>query len=353
MDLNFVVMWVGFAMAAYSVVGNDVIQTLGTFLTSNEERVKWYILWLYAAAILVTALTLGWFDPFNMYDYSRGIAYGRLDNFEMPEVFPWYYLLPPIVLLVITRTGVPVSTTFMILTLFSLQNIPNDLGEMTLSLFDADTKLGGMVKKSLFGYLIAFLMAISIYSLISRAVEKRFIENPITPQAQKFWTVAQWLVTGMLWWQWLVQDLANIYIYLRGGDGQGNLSFFVSVVILVGLLGFIFATRGGKIQDIVRKKINTADIRSATIIDFTYASVLFIFLDDYFGLWGAKIPMSTTWVFVGLLAGRELGIRLNLEKRISKEIGRMLLFDVAKVLLGLVVSVIIVFVIKLLAAQGF
>lgn len=353
MDLTPIVMWLGFALAAYSVVGNDVIQTLGTFLTSNEERVKWYVLWLYAAGILVTVLALGWFDPFNMYDYSRGIAYGRLDDFDMPEVFPWYYLLPPIVLLIITRTGVPVSTTFMILTLFSLQKIPNDLGEMMISVFDTDTKLGSMVQKSLMGYVVAFLAAIVIYLGISRLTEKYFIENPIKAQAQKFWTVAQWLVTGMLWWQWLTQDLANIYIYLRGGDGQNTASFIISVVILVALLGYIFATRGGKIQDMVRKKINTADIRSATIIDFTYTAVLFVFKDDYFGLWGAKIPMSTTWVFVGLLAGRELGIRLNIEKMVSKETARMLLFDAAKILLGLVVSVIIVFVIKLLAAQGF
>jgi hypothetical protein len=44
MDVSLLVMWVGFIFASYSVVGNDVIQTLGTFLTSNEKKVKWYIL---------------------------------------------------------------------------------------------------------------------------------------------------------------------------------------------------------------------------------------------------------------------------------------------------------------------
>lgn len=39
-NLNFevVVMYLGFTMAAYSVVGNDTIQTLGTFLSSNERK---------------------------------------------------------------------------------------------------------------------------------------------------------------------------------------------------------------------------------------------------------------------------------------------------------------------------
>ena len=35
----------GFTLAAYSVVGNDSIQTLGTFLTSNEDK-PWWVLWL-------------------------------------------------------------------------------------------------------------------------------------------------------------------------------------------------------------------------------------------------------------------------------------------------------------------
>ena len=43
-------------------------------------------------------------------------------------------------------------------------------------------------------------------------------------------------------------------------------------------------------------------MRSATIIDFTYALILW-----YFKQYN-DIPMSTTWVFVGLLCGRELAI---------------------------------------------
>ena len=133
------VMWLGFILASYSVVGNDVIQTLGTFLTSNERTQRWYILWGFAASIMLATLFYGW--------YTGDIAYGRLSKFTMPETYPWYYLLPPLVLLSITRFGIPVSTTFMILTLFSLQDIPGNLNEMTTSLFDTDAKLGGMIQK--------------------------------------------------------------------------------------------------------------------------------------------------------------------------------------------------------------
>jgi cell division protein FtsL len=59
--------------------------------------------------------------------------------------------------------------------------------------------------------------------------------------------------------------------------------------------------------------------------------------------------MSTTWVFIGLLAGRELAIRLHLDKKVKKNVARMVFADLGKVFFGLVVSVVLVFIIKLLA----
>jgi len=38
MDFSTVVIYLGFTLAAYSVIGNDTIQTLGTFLSSNERK---------------------------------------------------------------------------------------------------------------------------------------------------------------------------------------------------------------------------------------------------------------------------------------------------------------------------
>ena len=46
---------VGFLFAAYAVIANDSIQTLGTFLASNSHR-PWWVLWLFAAGIMVGAL---------------------------------------------------------------------------------------------------------------------------------------------------------------------------------------------------------------------------------------------------------------------------------------------------------
>lgn len=281
MDMSFFFMWFGFALAGYAVVGNDSIQTLGTFLSSNEER-PWYVLWAFAGSILAFTLIYGW------YSYNGDVSYGRLAKYAFIENMTWPYLLPPLVLMLLTRTGIPVSTTFMVLTFFK----PSGLLDMTL--------------KSLLGYALAFVLAILIWQVITRLLEKRFIYNETTPSEKRVWTTLQWVSTGFLWGQWLIQDFANIYVYLPR-TLTGN-EIVISLALLLLMLGYIFYSQGGKIQRIVKAKTNTVDIRSATIIDFLYALVL-LFFKEY-----SNVPMSTTWVFIGLLAGREIAIRYQLEQ---------------------------------------
>ncbi len=341
MDYTLLVMWVGFFLAAYSVVGNDVIQTLGTFLTSNEDRAPWWSLWLFAASILSVALVYGFLQ--------NDISYGRLDKFTAPEVMPWYYLLPPIVLLIITRSGIPVSTTFMILTLFSIQDLPADFSTLTSSIFDTEQKLGGMIYKSVLGYIVALSSGLIIFVAISRFTERVFVLRPMEKRRRYIWTIVQWATTAFLWFQWLSQDLANIYVYFGGGNDLNVWEFIISLLIIVGLLGYIFYRKGGAVQEIVRSKFNTSDIRSATFIDFIYGIILYIFKYDYFDIWGGKIPMSTTWIFVGLLSGREMGIVLVQNGYVARSILNMLFSDLGKIFFGLVVSIVLVFLIKYLA----
>ena len=82
-------------------------------------------------------------------------------------------------------------------------------------------------------------------------------------------------------------------------------------------------------------------MRSATIIDFAYALILW-----YFKQYN-DIPMSTTWVFVGLLCGRELAVYryFNIKGEV-KIVFPMLLKDFLKMILGLALSVVLVWVIS-------
>jgi len=280
---------------------------------------------IFAASILSIVLIYGWEVNNGDVSYGRLLGDGGFENPRYKEpadlvAFGWPFLLPPLILLIVTRVGIPVSTSFMILTFFNPKN-----------LYD-------MVVKSMSGYLVAFGTAILLYFLIAKTIEKRWIEKGITQSETKVWTILQWMSTGFLWSQWLIQDFANIYVYLPRSVSITTL--IISILIFWVLIGYIFYSKGGAIQSIVLAKTNTVDIRSATVIDLSFAIILLFFKELN------NIPMSTTWVFLGLLAGREIGIKYfayqNVGMDTLKDLGR----DLGKVFFGLAVSVLLVFLVR-------
>ena len=321
---------IGFFFAAYAVIANDSIQTLGTFLASNSHR-PWWLLWMFAAGIMVAALL------FQLFIGGGDIADGKLNKIPYPEGgIEWWHALPPIVLLFLTRFGIPVSTTFLVLTVFALSG-----GSAT------EGVMGSMLLKSLLGYVVAFAAGAVVWLLISRMWEvwvgrTRDDDERLHP----LWTVFQWSTTGFLWWTWLLQDFANIFVFLPrdpvfADDGTITMMVFKPEVIIGGallmaaMMAYIFKTRGGEIQKIVLSKTHTTDIRAATIVDLIYAIVLFYFKEMN------DVPMSTTWVFLGLLAGREMAISFVTALR---ERGAALMdvsSDAGRALIGLIISVIL------------
>ena len=183
------------------------------------------------------------------------------------------------------------------------------------------------------GYGVALVAAFAIWVVISNIIDER--ESVADERHKKYWRVAQWCSTMFLWSQWLMHDMANIVVYL---PRQLDLTMVAGVIsVLVVFLGIIFYTGGGRIQNIVVSKTGTRYIRSATIIDLVFAFVLFFFkeLND--------IPMSTTWVFVGLLAGRELAISYVHQRRFAKKkrVFPVLVSDFLKIMAGLGISVLL------------
>jgi phosphate/sulfate permease len=299
----------GFLLASYSIVTNDAIQTLGTFLSSNNQR-PWWLLWLFASSILTAVFVYGWLT------YSGDVSYGRLDFIPVPKPFSWIYLIPPLVLLLLTQFGIPVSTTFLILTVFA----PQALGDMLL--------------KSLWGYLLAFGLSFFIYKLVTTQLESHFLVTQ-NKEIKPLWIVVQWLSTGFLWSQWLIQDFANIFAYL---PRHINISWLIfSLLFMLLIIAVVFYNQGGNIQKVVNSKTNTQDIRSATFVDFIYGFIL-LFFKEY-----SQVPMSTTWVFIGLLSGRELAMTLNFNQRTLQETAHLIAADALKALLGLTVSIILAF----------
>ena len=111
MDLTLAYTIVGFGLAAYSVIANDSVQTLGTFIASNQ-RFKWYWLATAASGVLAFTLIYGW--SINDGD----ISFGRLNKIPY-QTIQWYHAAAPLILVLLTRGGIPVSTTFLVLSAFA------------------------------------------------------------------------------------------------------------------------------------------------------------------------------------------------------------------------------------------
>jgi len=319
MDALTLWMAVGFLFAGYAVIANDSVQTLGTWIASNNEKFNWKVMWGAASAVLLYTLWYGW------YTNGGDISYGRLNKIPFQEI-QWYHAMAPGLLLILTRIGVPVSTSFLV-----------------LSAFASTFVLEKMLMKSMMGYAVAAVAAYIIWIGVTKLLDEA---KPVKEEHKKAWRIAQWVTTGFLWFTWLSHDMANIAVFLPR-QIPWDLMVIISVVFVAGL-GFMFREHGGRIQKIVLEKHNTRYVRSATLIDLFYWLVLWFFkeLND--------IPMSTTWVFVGLLCGRELAMATVLGAGKLKVVFPLIGKDFIKMITGLLASVgIVVTIHYVLIPNGF
>ena len=304
MELVTLWMFVGFLFAAYSVIANDSVQTLGTWIASNNERFNWKVMWGAASAVLLYTLWYGW------YTNGGDISYGRLNKIPFQDI-QWYHAAAPGLHLILTRIGIPVSTSFLV-----------------LSAFASTFVLEKMLMKSMMGYAVAAVAAYAIWIGVTKILDEA---KPVKEEHKRYWRIGQWVTTGFLWFTWLSHDMANIAVFLPR-QIPVDLMVGISFVFIAGLW-WMFREGGGKIQQIVLEKHNTRYVRSATIIDGVYWLILFFFkeLND--------IPMSTTWVFVGLLCGRELAMATMTGKEKFKVVFPLIGKDFLKMMVGLAASV--------------
>lgn len=312
-------MWMGFAFAAYAAVANDSIQSLGTFIESNRNR-PWWVLWLFVGGIFVATIS------FSYFYYNGDLSYLRLASknaegellFPHPTEFSYFQIIAPIVLLILTRLRMPVSTTFLLLSVFTIDS----------------SGITSVVFKSVSGYILAFILSYCIWYFGYKLIRRHFK----TRKTNNGWYVTQWLVSGSLWAVWLMQDGANIAVYLPRGANLEFYQFLIFLTVIVIGLGLLFFLRGDKIQKVVSEKIGMTDVRAATLIDMSYVILLI------YKLFISTIPMSTTWVFLGIIGGREIAISLARKKKGKKHRQRALGLvtrDFTYAIFGLLVSVLL------------
>lgn len=309
-----IAMWVGFGIAAYAVVANDSIQTIGTFLASNKDQ-KWWVLWLFIAGLFLITVTYSWVQ------YDGDVTYQRLaaKGFAVaPTNFAFLQIAAPLVLLVLTRLRMPVSTTFLLLTSFAT----------------SASGVGSVLSKSVAGWAVALVAAFAMWMALSKVFDRYF-----TGEAHPAWRVAQWITSGSLWCIWIMQDAANIAVYLPRSLSVWHFAGFAGAVV-VGL-GVLFKNGGERVQEVVDEKSDVVDVRSATMIDLLYAAILYYFKVH------SNVPMSTTWVFVGLLGGREIAMALRKTSgRTWQHALKLMLRDLSYVAIGLLVSMVLAYIVN-------
>ena len=249
--------------------------------------------------------------------YGGDVSWGRLGSkgFDrQPDTFSFLQVAAPIFLLILTRLRMPVSTTFLILTSFATST----------------DSIWGVVQKSLTGYVLAFVLAILLWMSLGRWMKSKFVG-----QAAPYWRPFQWLTTGFLWSVWLMQDAANIAVYLPRQLNPAQFIGFAGFVFAG--LGMLFYMRGERIQAVVDEKSAVEDVRPATVIDLLYGFILYYFKVK------SSIPMSTTWVFIGLLGGRELAMSIT-RSNDGRSVGqafRLMARDILFVTFGFLVSLVL------------
>ena len=210
---------------------------------ASNQRFKWY--WLATAASVVLTFTLiyGW----NINDGD--ITFGRLNKIPY-QTIQWYHATAPLILVLLTRAGIPVSTTFLV-----------------LSAFASTVVLEKVLMKSVVGYGLAAMVAYLVWLGVSYFINEKF--DKVKENHRRAWVIGQWCTTGFLWYTWLSHDVANIAVFL---PRQLPVSLLILCIALLSvLLFYIFWDKGGRIQKIVYSKTGTRYTRSATIIDFIYA----------------------------------------------------------------------------------
>ena len=183
--------------------------------------------------------------------FDGDVSYQRLPPKALtraPKEFNFLQVAAPLFLLILTRLRMPVSTTFLLLSSFAT----------------SASSITGVLGKSLSGYFLAFALGFIVWLIVTKTFEKKFSNT----KASNIWIPIQWITSGTLWAVWLMQDAANIAVYLPRSLSLGQ--FLVFALFIFFGLGLLFYLRG-----IESKKLLLTNLE-LLIYDQQPSSILFI-----------------------------------------------------------------------------
>jgi hypothetical protein len=301
--------WVATIIVAFAIIGNDSPQLIGTYLASKENE-KWYKTFFFVGSIFFIALCWAW------YFQGGELHFKILNNIPYREINS-FYLAAPAVLLLLTHFGIPTSSTFLI-----------------LSIFMKGGDVFAMLTKTVTSYFFSCVFSGYAHYIALRKYGK-YLLSPFEKQKERMWNALQTLSTVALVANWLFFSMSNVVAFLPRKFSGYDFVFFL--IMLLSILGLILSNKNNRMQRIVSSKKNAGNVRINTIINVVFALILFFFKTVN------NISIATTFVFLGVLAGKDIALLLNERDAEKKNYRRTLsniLKDINKCILGVGISLI-------------
>lgn len=272
---NYRFEWLIVALVTYNVIFNNAIQTIGLFIASNKNRKPFFSV-LFFGTIALLCMLISWY-------VSKGeVHYHLLDNISYRDEIGLQFLLLPILLAYLTKKQMPVSATFLIIPLFATK----------------DT-IATMINKTTVSYFLSLLVSFIIYNFLYRKY-RSFLASK---DESKIWIFAEYISTGVLWFGWLCISLCNFVVFV---PRQFTIKDIILLTIIIVITIYcIIISKGGKIQKIIDQKSDVKNIKTTVIFNSLFSFMLLSIQIVN------NIPMASTWMFLGILAGREIAITMN------------------------------------------
>lgn len=303
--------WFMLAVSSYTVVANNYIQTIGSFIVNNKQ--KFWSNWFFVSVNFTIATLISWFI------FNGSLDYSFLKNVEYQKDLNIIIIFIPLLLNIFTKYGIPVSATFLI-----------------IPLFGSNSTVHIMLTKTVTSYFLAFMVAFFVWRTIYKYF-KNFIKYE-KDDLNFFWNFMEYITTALVWIAW---NILNICVFVVFVDRDFSIYELLAVnIIVIFVIYIIMVNSGGQIEKIIRDKKDNANKKTTAIFNLLFAIILLSL--EFF----SNVPLTTTWVFLGLLAGRELalsyvekGIFADKKSKISLV---KIIKDLNKAIIGIVFSLIFV-----------
>lgn len=313
--------WFIMITVMYNVMANNFIQTLGTFNVSNKYTKKWKI-FLYLVMIFIVYFIYTWLR------HDGNIRKGSLRYIEYKESFSYSILLLPILVATFNHFRIPISVTF-----------------LSIPLFISGDVIKTMVIKAFINYFLAFAISFIFWNILY--VEfKKILKNKNNHQ---FWMIIEYISIGILWCCWLNTCVSSFMVFLPPKLDLKHLILLLIVGSVVISIITIFRPND-KMEQIIEEKTDVKNIMSSVLFNILHSVVLLLLKLN------SEVPIPTSWIFTGLLDGRELGIVTKKSNSFSdskyklclKKITRDLCFNT----IGIIISLLFVKIIKMCGLYG-